>query len=218
MLQKSTLAFLEQLARNNNKPWFEKNKEAYTNAKEDFEQFVTTVLTGLSTLDPSFKQLTAKDCVMRIYRDVRFSKDKSPYKLNFGAGFSSGGKKFPGAGYYLHVEPGKCFAGGGIWQPEGAMLKAIRQEIDYGFDEFRKILAAREFKKNFAQIDGDKLVKVPMGYGEDNPAIEYLRLKSFTVSGNLSDADMTNKKAAAAVNEVFAAMKPFVDFLNRAVG
>jgi uncharacterized protein (TIGR02453 family) len=98
------------------------------------------------------------------------------------------------------------------------MLKAIRQEIDYGFDEFRKILAAREFKKNFAQIDGDKLVKVPMGYGEDNPAIEYLRLKSFTVSGNLSDADMTNKKAAAAVNEVFAAMKPFVDFLNRAVG
>jgi uncharacterized protein (TIGR02453 family) len=218
MLQKSTLAFLEQLARNNNKPWFEKNKDAYTNAKEDFEQFVTTVLTGLSTLDPSFKQLTAKDCVMRIYRDVRFSKDKSPYKLNFGAGFSSGGKKFPGAGYYLHVEPGKCFAGGGIWQPEGAMLKAIRQEIDYGFDEFRKILAAREFKKNFAQIDGDKLVKVPMGYGEDNPAIEYLRLKSFTVSGNLSDADMTNKKAAAAVNEVFAAMKPFVDFLNRAVG
>lgn len=218
MLQKSTLAFLDQLARNNNKPWFEKNKDAYTTEKEDFEQFVTTVLAGLSALDPAFKQLTAKDCVMRIYRDVRFSKDKSPYKLNFGAGFSSGGKKFPGAGYYLHVEPGKCFAGGGIWQPEGPMLKAIRQEIDYGFDEFKKIVEAKEFRKKFAQIDGDKLVKVPMGYGEDNPAIEYLRLKSFTVSGNLTDTDMTKKTAAATVNEVFAAMKPFVDFLNRAVG
>jgi len=218
MLQKSTLAFLDQLARNNNKPWFEKNKDAYMAAKEDFEQFVTTVIAGLSELDPAFKQLTSKDCVMRIYRDVRFSKDKSPYKLNFGAGFSSGGKKFPGAGYYLHIEPRKCFAGGGIWQPEGPMLKAIRQEIDYGFEEFKKIVDAKDFKKLFAHIDGDRLVKVPMGYGEDNPAIEYLRLKSFTVSGNLTDADITKKTAVAKVNEVFAAMKPFVDFLNRAVG
>lgn len=218
MLQKSTLAFLEQLARNNNKPWFEQNKDAYVAAKEDFEHLVTGVLAGLGEFDPAFKQLTAKDCVMRIYRDVRFSKDKSPYKLNFGAGFSSGGKKFPGAGYYLHIEPGKCFAGGGIWQPEGPMLKAIRQEIDYGFDDFRKIVEAKEFRKLFGQIDGDKLVKVPMGYADDNPAIEYLRLKSFTVSGNLSDADMTKKTAIGKVNDVFAAMKPFVDFLNRAVG
>ncbi len=218
MLQKSTLSFLDQLARNNNKPWFEKNKDAYMAAKEDFELFVSTVIAGLSALDPAFKQLTAKDCVMRIYRDVRFSKDKSPYKLNFGAGFSSGGKKFPGAGYYLHVEPGKCFAGGGIWQPEGPMLKAIRQEIDYGFEEFKRVVEAKDFKTNFSQIDGEKLVKVPMGYGEDNPAIEYLRLKSFTVSGNLTDAEMTRKTAATSVCEMFAAMKPFVDFLNRAVG
>jgi uncharacterized protein (TIGR02453 family) len=217
MLQSATLQFLEQLSKNNNKTWFDGQKAAYVAVKADFEALVTDVLAGLAVTDPVFKDQMAKDSIMRIFRDVRFSKDKTPYKQNLGAGFSSGGKKIAGAGYYLHIEPGgKSFAGGGMWQPEGPQLKAIRQEIDYNFKEFSDIVNDKKFKKLFKEIDGDRLVKVPQGYSEDNPAIDFLRLKSFTVGCPIPDADLTKKGLAKKVNDAFATMKPFVDFLNRA--
>ncbi len=217
MLQKSSIQFLSQLAENNNKPWFDAHKDEYLKVKEDFEALVTSVLAGLTEMDQVFVDRKAKDCIMRIYRDVRFSKDKSPYKTNLGAGFGMGGGKNTGAGYYLHIQPGKSFAGGGMWQPEGPALKAIRQEIDYNFEEFSNIVDNKKFKKLFTQIDGEKLVKVPKGYAEDNPAIEYLKLKSFTVGTAISDKDITGKNAVGIIMEAFSTMKPFVDFLNRAV-
>lgn len=217
MLQQSTLTFMEQLAQNNNKPWFEKNKDQYLAAKADYEALVTEVVAGLAELDPVFKEVDAKKSIMRIYRDVRFSKDKSPYKSNLGAGFGMGGGKNVTGGYYLHVEPGKNFAGGGMWQPEGPVLKAIRQEIDYNFKEFGDIINDKKFKKLFKHIEGDKLVKAPQGYTEDNPALEYLRLKSFTVSTPLTNEELTKKGAVKKLVEAFATMKPFVDFLNKAV-
>lgn len=217
MLQQSTLTFMEQLAQNNNKPWFEKNKDQYLAAKADYEALVTAVVAGLAELDPVFKEVDAKKSIMRIYRDVRFSKDKSPYKSNLGAGFGMGGGKNVTGGYYLHVEPGKNFAGGGMWQPEGPVLKAIRQEIDYNFKEFGEIINDKKFKKLFKQIEGDKLVKAPQGYTEDNPALEYLRLKSFTVSTPITNEELTKKGAVKKIVDAFATMKPFVDFLNKAV-
>lgn len=218
MLQKSTIHFLEQIASNNNKPWFDEHRNEYLSVKADFEHLAADVLKGMGELDPVFKEINAKDCVMRIFRDVRFSKDKTPYKTNLGAGFSSGGKSFPGAGYYLHIQPGgQSFAGGGMWQPESPKLKAIRQEIDYNFDEFNKIINDKHFKKMFGQIEGEKLVKVPKGYADDNPAIEYLKLKSFTVGCKISDADLTKKGIDKKVVDAFTTMKPFVDFLNRSV-
>jgi uncharacterized protein (TIGR02453 family) len=218
MLQPSTLKFMSQLARNNNKPWFDGHKADYLLVKEDFEALVTGVLAGLSEIEPTFRDTKAKDCIMRIYRDIRFSKDKTPYKVNLGAGFGMGGGKNVYGGYYLHIEPGgKSFAGGGMWQPEGPALKAIRQEIDYNFDEFLSIIENKAFKKIFKKIDGDRLVKVPQGYAEDNPAIEYLKLKSFTVGGNIADEDLTKKTLVKKVTDIYSAMKPFVDFLNRAV-
>lgn len=217
MLQSSTLRFMEQLAKNNNKPWFEKHKDEYLAVKEDYEALVTEVVAGLATLDPAFKDVDPKKSIMRIYRDVRFSKDKSPYKTNLGAGFGMAGGKNMGAGYYLHIEPGKSFAGGGLWQPEGPALKAIRQEIDYNFSEFSGIVNDKKFKKLFPQIDGDKLVKAPQGYADDNPALEYLRLKSFTVGAPLAEADLTKKGAAKKIVDTFATMKPFIDFLNKGV-
>jgi uncharacterized protein (TIGR02453 family) len=218
MLQVATVHFLEQLAKNNNRQWFETQKNEYAAVKTDHEQLVTDVLAGLAEEDPAFKDQTAKECMMRIFRDVRFSKDKSPYKTNLGAGFSKSGRKFPGAGYYLHIEPGgKSFAGGGMWQPEGPQIKALRQEIDYNFKEFGGILNDKNFKKLFKQIDGDRLVKAPQGYTEDNPAIEYLKLKSFTVGHYIPDADLTKKGLSKKLNDAFIAMKPFVDFLNRAL-
>src|SRR3954462_7481143 len=146
MLQPETIAFLGKLAKNNNKPWFDKHREDYAAAKEDHEEMVTSILAALSATEAVFKEQKAKDCIFRIFRDVRFSKDKTPYKAHFGAFFSIGGRKFPGAGYYLHTEPGKSFIGGGLWQPEAPLLKAVRQEIDYNYDDFRKIIENKTFK------------------------------------------------------------------------
>ena len=218
MLQASTITFLEQLSKNNNKPWFDAHRDDYAVAKEDYETLVGTILGGLAQTEPLFKEQKAKDCVFRIFRDVRFSKDKTPYKAHFGAFFSKGGRKFPGAGYYLHLEPGgKSFAGGGLWVPEAPLLKAVRQEIDYNFADFSAIVEDKKFRKLFKQINGEQLKTLPQGYAEDNPAIEYLKMKSFTVSHNLPDEDITGKNIVKKTLDVFATMRPFIDFLNRSV-
>lgn len=216
MLQPTTVSFLKDLATNNNKPWFDANRDRYTAAKDDFEQFVAGILTTLGKDEPGFAEQKAKDCIFRIFRDVRFGKDKTPYKPNFGAFFSKGGRKFPGAGYYLHVEPGgNAFAGGGLWMPEAPILKAVRQEIDYNLNEFEGILKDRKFRKHFSGIQGEATKKAPQGYTEDNPAIEYLKMKSFTVTTPVADADLTDKNFAKKVTEIFGTMRPFIDFLNK---
>lgn len=218
MLQASTFKFLKDLKKNNNKPWFDAHKKEYEAAKADFEVLVTEVLEKLGKLDPAFKEQKAKDCIFRIYRDVRFGKDKTPYKSHMAAAFSKGGKKDMAAGYYLHIEPGNIFIGGGMWMPEGAMLKKVRQEIDYNLKDFQKIVNYTAFKKMFTKgIEGEKLKTLPQGYTADNPAIEYLKMKSFVASTKLDDKTITDKNAAASCVKVFSTMKPFIDFLNKAV-
>ncbi len=219
MLQQETISFLTDLAHNNNKPWFDANRDRYQAAKDDFEQFITSVLAASAPLDTNLPNQKAKDCIFRIFRDVRFGKDKTPYKANFGAFFSKGGKKYPGAGYYMHLEPGgKSFIGGGLWMPETPMLKAIRQEIDYNFAEFKGIIEQKKFVELFQTISGEQVKTTPQGYSADNPAIEYLKMKSFTVGHNvITDKQLTDKHFLTSVMEVFTTMKPFVDFLNRGV-
>jgi uncharacterized protein (TIGR02453 family) len=217
MLQQATLDFLRQLKENNDKSWFDEHRKAYEAAKADFEQLVDTLLKELAALEPALAGQKARNCIHRIFRDVRFSKDKSPYKTNFGAVFSRGGRKWEGAAYYLHVEPGGHFAGGGIWQPEAAVLKAVRQEIDYGFRDFNAIVHDKAFKKTFAKINGDSLQKPPQGYEASNPAIDYLKMKGWTLGAPLRDEDLTGKDAVKKVAGIFRTMQPFIDFLNRAV-
>lgn len=218
MLQESTLLFLEQLNINNNKPWFDENKDAYTNSKNDFELLVAKVLKGLSQSEPLFEELKPKDCIFRINRDVRFSKDKSPYKNNFGAAFSKGGKKFSGAGYYLHIQPGgHSFLGGGVWMPEADVLRAIRQEIDYNFNEFQSIVNDKKFKSIYPTIEGEQLKKMPQGYTDDNPAAAYLKHKSFVTSCKIKDGEITAKNFEKIVLDRFYIMKPFIDFLNKSL-
>jgi uncharacterized protein (TIGR02453 family) len=217
MLQAATFQFLEQLAKNNDKPWFDKHRDEYQAAKADFEVFIDEVIAALVPTHPGLAQLKAKDCTFRIFRDVRFSKDKTPYKAHFGAFISKGGRKYEGPGYYLHLEPGKCFAGGGSWMPQGPLLKAIRQEIDYNFDEFKKILAAKDFKKYYKEVEGEQLKTLPQGYTADNPAIAYLKLKSFTVGTPMADKELASKGGVSKCVTVFTAMKPFVDMLDRCV-
>jgi len=217
MLQAATIQFLEKLGKNNNKVWFDKHRDIYTKAKGDFEIFVTKVLEKASSLDPAFSEQKAKDCIFRIFRDVRFGKDKTPYKAHFGAFFSKGGRKYPGAGYYIHIEPGKSFVGGGLWMPEASLLKGVRQEIDYNFAEFKKIVGNAKFKKLFSKIEGEQLKKLPLGYSADNPAIEYLKMKSYVVTTKVADKDITAKTFVSKCMDVFTTMSPLVDFLNRPV-
>lgn len=220
MLQPATIKFLKDLKKNNNKPWFEKNKTAYQNAKEDVEQFVQQVIEGLGKIDPDIATLQPKDCIFRIYRDVRFSKDKTPYKTNMGASFSRGGKKVPTAGYYFHCEPGgQSMTGGGLWMPMPPHLAKVRQEIDYNFEEWKKIVGNKNFKKIFPNgVEGiEVLSRPPKGYDDQNPAIEYLKMKCYIVTHDLTDADLSSKSLLKETLNTFAAMKEFIDFLNRSV-
>ena len=135
MLQPATLTFLKGLKKNNNKPWFDANRKKYEASKADFISFVDNTISAITKFDPAVSSLKAKDCIFRINRDIRFSKDKSPYKSNMGAYINPGGKKINTPGYYFHCEPGQSFAAGGLYIPEPGVLAKIRQEIDYSFAE-----------------------------------------------------------------------------------
>jgi uncharacterized protein (TIGR02453 family) len=221
MLQAATLKFLKDLKKNNNKPWFDAHRDAYDRAKQDFENFIQSVLNKHSKNDPDLQELTAKKCMFRINRDVRFSKDKSPYKSNFGASMDKGGKKSGLAGYYFHLEPGgKSFLGGGLWQPEAPVVKRIRQEIDYCCDEFTKLMTSKKLHSYYGGLyEGEniKLSKVPQGFEKDNPAAEYVKFKSWLVLHNLPDAELTSPDLVKKTVEAYKLMQPFVKFLNRAV-
>lgn len=214
----NVLRFLNKIKSNNNKEWFEKNKNAYLTAKEEFENFVSELIPGIHQFDKQVSvELKAKDCTFRIYKDVRFSKDKSPYKSNMGAVFNPGGKKSAIAGYYLHIEPGASFFGGGVYMPEADKLQAIRQEIDYQSKEFLKILNATHFKKYFNGLDAeDRLKNPPKGFEKDHPLIEILKNKHFIMSHAISDKQVLDKKSKALVLDGFKAMQPMMVFLRRA--
>ncbi len=219
MIDKNTLVFLSRLKKNNSKEWFDKNRTAYENAKQNTELFVAEVLLGMARFEPAVSTLVAKKCMFRINRDIRFSKNKSPYKTNFGASINPGGKKAPGAGYYFHIEPGNSFIGGGLYMPDPAMLHAVRQEIDYDLKGFKKILEDKKFKKTFGGLETiEKLQRPPKGYDESNPAVEFLKHKHFIVFATLSDKDLVSKTLLRKAVSVFETMHPFIDFLNRAKG
>ena len=218
MIKSATFDFLTELADNNNREWFQAHKARHDDARENVLEFVAEVIKGLSKTDNIIPlDLDPKNCVMRIYRDVRFSKDKTPYKKNFGAGISQQGKSFNGPGYYLHIHPEESFLAGGCWVPEGNMLKSIRQEIDYNGSDFRKIIEVDPFKKYFGELDTKyKLKTVPKGYPADHPDIEYLKLKSFTFSHILTSSELSASNAVREIVNGFSKLYPFMAFLRNA--
>ncbi len=222
MLQPSTIKFLKDLKKNNNKPWFDSHRDAYENARADFADFIQQVIDRHSKSDKTIASLKAKDCMFRINRDIRFSKDKTPYKTNLGASINRGGKKSIFGGYYFHCEPnGESFVGGGLWVPMPPELKKVRQEIDYCFDEFKSIVGSKKFKKIYGDLHrGEEmsLVKVPQGFEKDNPAADYIKLKSFIAMKNFSDKDITSKDLVKKTVDVFETLYPLLNFINRALG
>lgn len=221
MLQISTIKFLKDLKKNNNKPWFDKNRKQYETAKADFINFIQAVIDQHGKKDSTIKGLLAKDCLFRINRDVRFAKDKSPYKTNFGASINKSGRKAENsAGYYFHLEPGGVFTGGGIWMPMPPELKKVRQEIDYNFVDFKKIINAKKFKSVYGELSTSqeyKLSRVPKGYDPENPAAEYLKLKSYIAMIKISDAELTSKALVKKTVTAFEALQPLVDFINKSM-
>lgn len=217
-ISKSTFQFLTDLRANNNREWFTENKKRYETAKAEFEAFVDALIGKIVEFDPTIGHHKAKDCVFRIYRDVRFSKDKSPYKVHFGAHVTAAAKRseiHSRAGYYIHLEPGGSMLAGGAYLPEKDWLKNIRQEIDYNGAELRKILSGKDFKTYFGEIEGEKLKTTPQGYGADHPEIELLKHKSFLASHKPTDSQVLAPDFLSHAANVFKALYPFDQFLNR---
>lgn len=219
MIKAETFDFLKDLAENNNREWFQDNKSRHDDARSNVIDFVGELIDGLSKIDKTIPAgLDPKTCVMRIYRDVRFSLNKTPYKKNFGAGISQSGKNFNGPGYYLHVHPEESFIAGGCWMPEAGMLKSIRQEIDYSGDDFRAIVTAPYFKKYYGEPDQEyKLKTTPKGYSLDHPEIEYLKLKSFTFTHTIEPKILTKASTVNDLLKGFELLHPFMNFLRNAI-
>lgn len=217
MLNKETFQFLKLLTENNNREWFTENKHLHEAAKEDLFPFIATLIKEFSAIDPQYSADTLpKKALMRIYRDVRFSKNKDPYKKNFGIAFDVKGYGSHTPSYYLHIEPNNCFFGVGFWQPEAAVLKMIREEIDYSSTEFLEIIEAPSFKNSFVLSREDTLKNAPKGYEIDHPYIAFLKLKSFIAVCKLDDEEFFKPTIVNKLVTVFKNIQPFVLFLRKA--
>ena len=215
---KQSFEFLKQIKKNNNKEWFEKNKTSYLACKAEFEKLAQQVINNTAKFDKDIAGLDAAKATFRIYKDVRFSKDKTPYKINFGAHICPGGKSSPIPGYYFHLESGNSFLGGGCYMPQADKLAAIRQEIDYNYTDFKKLLSAKEFKKYYNGLaNEEKLVNPPKGYNKENPAIEVLKNKHFAVMHKFDDKELLKPGFDKYAASAFKAMYPFTLFLREAV-
>lgn len=215
-----TFEFLHQLQLNNNRVWFQENKSLYLDAKEEVENFAEAIIVEFRKLNPHVSpELTGKKSVMRIYRDVRFSKNKSPYKSNFGISISTSPKGIHGPGYFIQLQPNQSFIAGGMWMPDAAHLKLIRQEIDYNGNQLLDILAAKNFRSFFN--DGlqqtDKLKTTPKNYEADHPNIELLKLKSFTVSSSFTDQQLQTEGVVAKIVKGLHEIMPLNNFLQEAI-
>jgi len=220
MLEPQTIKFLSQLKQNNNKPWFDAHRAQYEAARIDFQNFIQLVIDELQRWDTTITGTTARACLFRINRDVRFSNDKTPYKTAMGASIKRDGKKSGFAGYYFHCEPGASFVGGGLWLPDAASLKAVRQEIDYNWPEFQPIITEKTFKKAFGDLykGADQSVQTaPKGYQKENAAIGYLKLKSFIAEATITNEELAKATLHKKTVSAFKALQPMLNFINRAL-
>jgi uncharacterized protein (TIGR02453 family) len=214
---KTALAFLKSLKQNNNRDWFNENKKVFLQSSEEFSKFVSLLIAGINEFDSSVGPVEPKDCIFRIYRDVRFSHDKDPYKTNFGAYIAKGGRKSPYAGYYFHLDTEESFASGGIYMAPSDVMKRIREDMDLSPEDFLAIVNDKKFASTFKFFEDEKLKRVPQGFDKDSSVAEYLKFKHLTPYHSLSDKDIASDDLLNSTLKTFATMKPLVDFLNRSI-
>ena len=220
MISNEALQFLEDLIANNNTEWMHANKKRYENYKKDYHQYITLVLNEMKPLDKTLEPLEVKNCTFRINRDIRFSKDKSPYKTNIGIWFTQNKNSKNSPGYYIHFEKGRSFIAGGVWCPEPEELKKIRKEIEFFHDDLEKVVNEKTFKKEFKELtrdDTNSLKNAPKGFDPNHPAIEFLKLKSYTASQKVDDKIFTEPDFSKKIAQKLIALKPMNDFLKRAL-
>lgn len=220
MLSQETLQFLEDLKANNNRDWFLENKKRYEIVKKDYHKMVSDFLDAMKPLDPALELLEVKNCTFRINRDIRFSKDKTPYKTHMGVWLSSGSKGQNRAGYYVHIEKGSSFIAGGFYAPESEDLKKVRKEIAFFHEDLEEILAEKNFKKTFGDFDRNErslLKNPPRGYEKEHPAIELLKLKSFEASQKFDISEVLEKDFVSKMSKRLIVLKPLNEFINRAL-
>ena len=220
MLSKTSLQFFSDLKANNNRDWFLENKKTYENFKKEFQSLIGSLLNEMKPLDAKLEALEIKNCSFRINRDIRFSKDKSPYKSHFSIWMSTDKSNKNAPGYYIHYEKGKSFIAGGMYGPEPTELKKIRKEIEFFYDDLKQILNKKEFKTEFNELNEDensKLKRAPKDFDPEHEAIEFLKLKSFVAISKLDDSDFLNKDFAEKICKKLILLKPLNEFLNRAI-
>ena len=220
MARNEALQFIEDLKNNNNKEWFHENKKRYEFFKKEYQNLIAEILQEMKPLDASLANLEVKNCTFRINRDIRFSKDKSPYKSNMGIWLSTNKNYKNSPGYYIHYEKGSSFIAGGLYCPEAEELKKVRKEIAFFYEDLEKISSNATFKKEFGTLDRDEtnvLKKAPKDYDPNHPAIEFLKLKSFTATQKISDELFDDKDFAKKITQKLIALKPLNEFLNRAL-
>ncbi len=221
MITRDTLAFLTELKANNDRNWFEAHRKDYQSAYADFFDTVVQLLAGVSAFDDEIASsgLDPKSCIMRINRDIRFSKDKSPYKTNFFVFIARDGRKSPFGGYYFHLEPGASFAGGGIYMPEPAVLDQVRRQIDLHFSEWKALVSEKTFSSQFPEgvLPSGKLSRPPKGFDASSPAVEYLKYKGFYTQRFFSDKEVISAEFTDELLRVFRTVQPLVGFINDAL-
>ncbi|HEY0046430.1 MAG TPA: DUF2461 domain-containing protein [Flavobacterium sp.] len=220
MISKETLKFLEDLKKNNNREWFLENKKRYDQYKKEYHALIEEFLKEMIPLDESLRHLEIKDCAFRINRDIRFTKDKTPYKTHLPIWMSTGQKNTNLAGYYLHIEKSASFIAGGVYWPDADDLKKIRKEIAHFHEDLEKVVSDKNFTDEFGALDrtDDSCLKsAPKGYEKDHPAIEFLKLKCFTASQKIDDKLLADKDFVKKISQKMVALKPLNEFLNRAL-
>lgn len=212
MLHKESINFLSELTKNNNREWFTENKDRYENSRKDFEQLVTELLQSISQFDIQTRYLNPKKCIFRIYRDIRFSKDKTPYKTHFGAVFNE--KK--GSGFYIHIQPNNNFLSCGFYDLTPKQVKNVRKGIEENFEEFKSILSESKFKKEIGDLsrDSDVLKRVPAGFDIESPAVEYLKLKRFYVTKPFAQEKLFTNSFIEYTTNLYKIMHPIYEFLE----
>ncbi len=207
--------FLVGIGKNNNREWFHENKIYYLAAKEEFEEFVSSLLKRMSDFE-DLGGIESKKCIYRINRDLRFTPDKTPYNSHFSALIAIDGRRTKRAPYYFKIKPdGQSVIAGGIWEGKAALINAIRQEIDYNLDEFNEIINNKKFINRFGNIEGVSLKRSPKGYEDDHPLIRILKLKQFLVHYNIDKRIYLSSSFQDHLIESFVILKPFLDFMNK---
>jgi len=211
-IQKDSLDFLTDLSKNNNREWFNANKDRYLEARDNIIDFADALLVEMNKHD-QIETASGKKSLFRIYKDVRFAKDKTPYNSHWSASFKRATKKLRG-GYYFRIEPGNSGLVGGFWGPDADDMKRLRQDIDANPDTWRTLLGDKTLVETFGTLYGEQLTSAPRSYAKDHPAIDLLRYKQFMLRHLFSDEEVLSPDFVYKVNEVFKKMRPFFDFMS----